>query len=60
MTTAKKKKKYPKTPVEFTLLQKNKQSDHKKDEEQQSQKHVSPSFLRPEATQRAPDLTPLT
>lgn len=59
MTTAKKKKKYLKTPVEFTLLHRNKQSGHKKDE-QQSRKHVSPSLLPPEATQRAPDLTPLT
>lgn len=44
--------KYLKTPDEFTLL-------HRKDDQQQSRK-TRLSLPPPEATQRAPDLTPLT
>lgn len=40
ITTAKGVGGYLKTPVEFTLLDENKQPDRKKDEEQRSRKHV--------------------
>lgn len=45
----------------FALLQQNKPSDDEKDASAAVPKaRLSPSFLPPEATQRAPDLTPLT